>query len=324
MSSLYLKLLPLLAATVACVVYYLNGSALLHGALQHPMTRPIIAVTGSNGSVGKRVVLRALAHGYHVVGIDVSPVATADDQDLGEHFSFIQADLTDYNATLSAFAGAEAIIHLAAVPQPRDYKTNTHNTNVVSSYNVLRAAAELGIKRVAQASTVNVVTLVFSQKPVLQYLPIDEEHLTEPDEPYGLSKVIAELQAKSIVRRYPDMRVASIRLHWSVPNRTYANEQADTYNAPYDLWGYVQEDSGAEAFMLAVTRPTDKWPSAAEAFFIVAPDTMATHETAELIQQHYPDVPIKDGQKITGRQSLFNCAKAQELLGWVHDPNLLG
>lgn len=61
---------------------------------------PKIAVTGSNGSVGKRTVLRALKHGYHVVGIDHSPLATADDQQLGENFSFLQVDLRDYNETL--------------------------------------------------------------------------------------------------------------------------------------------------------------------------------------------------------------------------------
>lgn len=61
------------------------------------------------------------------------------------------------------------------------------------SWNVLRAAAELGIKRVAQASSVNVVRLVWSREPLLYYLPLDEEHPREPDEPYGLSKLYVSL-----------------------------------------------------------------------------------------------------------------------------------
>ena len=48
---------------------------------------------------------------------------------------------------------------------------------------------QLGITRIAQASSVNVVTLVWSQKPKLYYVPLDEEHPCEPDEPYGLSKL---------------------------------------------------------------------------------------------------------------------------------------
>lgn len=62
-----------------------------------------IAVTGSNGRVGKRVVLDALAHGYHVLGVDHSALATADHRDLGANFTFLQADLRDYNETLKAF-----------------------------------------------------------------------------------------------------------------------------------------------------------------------------------------------------------------------------
>ncbi|KAJ7227051.1 hypothetical protein GGX14DRAFT_347518 [Mycena pura] len=282
---------------------------------------PRIAVTGSNGSVGKRVVLRALKHGYHVVGIDYSPLTTADARELGSNFTFLPVDLKDYNETLKAFVGCEAIIHLAAIPQPRDYKVLTHNSNVVISWNVLRAAAELGINRFAQASSVNVVTLVYSQGPRFEYFPLDEDHPTEPDEPYGLSKVICELQAKSIVRRYSDMRVASLRLHWSVPNRAYA-QKTDTQRAKNDLWGYVQEDSAAEAFILAITEPTDRWPSAAEAFLIVAPETTVDVDTIEIMREYWPNVPLKSGKSISGREGFFDCSKAKELLGWVHNSSL--
>ncbi|KAJ7127120.1 NAD(P)-binding protein [Mycena epipterygia] len=285
---------------------------------------PKVAITGSNGSVGKRAVLRALEHGYQVVGIDHSPLATADDRELGKNFSFLQVDLRDYNATLKAFAlpGCEAIIHLAAFPNPKDYKVVVHNSNVVISWNVFRAAAELGINRIAQASSVNVITMVYSQGPRFEFFPIDESHPCLPDEPYGLSKVISELQADSIVRRYSDMRIASLRLHWSVPNRAFAQKKLDIARAKNDLWGYVQEDSAAEAFILAITQPTDKWPSAAEAFFIVAPETTFDGDTSELLQEYWPHVPIRDGKNMGGRTGFFDCSKATELLGWVHGPNL--
>ncbi|KAF7375041.1 NAD-binding protein [Mycena sanguinolenta] len=294
-----------------------------------------VAITGSNGRVGKRVVLGALARGYHVVGIDHSALATADDRDLGANFTFLQTDLRDYDETLKAFEGCEAIIHLAAYPDPRDYKVVVHNrysvvdgelkfnqgihSNVVISWNILRAAAELGINRIAQASSVNAINLVYSQQPKFEFFPIDETHPTLPDEPYGLSKVIMELQADTIVRRFKDMRVASLRLHWSVPSRAFATQKANATLVKNDLWGYVQEDSAAEAFLLAITQPTDKWPSASEAFFITAPDTMHYKETSELIKEHWPDVPLKDGKKLDGNIGLFDCSKAKELLGWVHN-----
>jgi len=281
-----------------------------------------IAVTGSSGSVGKRVVLQALARGYHVRGVDYSALATADDRDLGSNFTFLQADLRDYNETLKALEGCDAVIHLAGYPKPGDYKVVVHNSNVVISWNVLRAAAELGINRIAQASSVNAITLVYSQGPKFDFFPIDETHPTLPDEPYGLSKVIMELQADSIVRRFKDMRVASLRLHWSVPSRAFAAQKLDLERAKNDLWGYVQEDSAAEAFLLAITRPTDKWPSASEAFFIAAPETTYDGETSELMEKYWPNVPLKEGKSMSGNAGFFDCSKAEELLGWVHNPNL--
>ncbi|KAJ6513422.1 hypothetical protein C8R45DRAFT_963622 [Mycena sanguinolenta] len=278
-----------------------------------------IAITGSNGRVGRRVVLGALARGYHVVGIDHSALATADDRDLGTSFTFLQTDLRDYDETLKALEGCEAVIHLAAYPNPGDYKVVVHNSNVVISWNILRAAAELGINRIAQASSVNAINLVYSQQPKFEFFPIDETHPTLPDEPYGLSKVILELQADTIVRRFKDMRVASLRLHWSVPSRAFAAQKTNVTLAKNDLWGYVQEDSGAEAFLLAITQPTDKWPSASEAFFITAPNTMHDGETNELIKEHWPNVPLKDGRALNGNAGLFDCNKAKELLGWVHN-----
>ncbi|KAF7330441.1 NAD-binding protein [Mycena venus] len=277
-----------------------------------------MCVTGSNGSVGKRVVLRALALGYHVVGVDYSALATADDFDPGSNssFSFLQADLRDYNETLKAgtfrtYAQVAAVIHLAAYRQPGDYKVLVHNSNVVISWNVLRAAAELGINRIAQASSVNAITLVYSQEPKFEIFPIDETHPTLPDEPYGLSKVIMELQAAlSAVTK--DMRVASLRLHWSVPSRAFAAQNLDHERAKNDLWGYIQEDSGAEAF------PT----RTSEAFFIAAPETTYDGETSELIEKYWPNVPLKEGKTMNGNAGFFDCTKAKELLGWAHNPNL--
>ncbi|KAK1218848.1 hypothetical protein PQX77_018464 [Marasmius sp. AFHP31] len=300
-----------------------------------------IAVTGSNGSVGKRVVALALKRGHTVVGIDIGPTpALADDcQEFQTKFKYTQVDITDYNDTLKALESVEAVVHLAGLsprnlhrafdhlscpvghPNPKDYVVMAHNNNVVASYNVLRAAAEHKIKRVAQASSVNVITLVYSRNPHFDYFPIDENHPCLPDEPYGLSKFICEAQADSIVRRYPEMRIASIRLHWSIPKREDARV-LELEKAKNDLWGYVHEDSGADAFLLSVTNENGKW-SGHERFFIVAPEIAHDIDSGELKEMYWDDVPVKEGVEIRGRRGFFDCSKAERLLGWVHtDPNL--
>ncbi|KAF4613790.1 hypothetical protein D9613_007721 [Agrocybe pediades] len=278
-----------------------------------------ITVTGCNGRVGRRVVKLALERGNIVTGIDViqPPFATAEEPWFDSPaFTFKQADLQDFESVLDVLAGSDAVINLAACPDPGDYKVKSHNDNVVISWNILRSCAELGIKRVAQASSVNVITLVYSTAQRLHYFPIDESHPCEPDDPYGLSKVICEMQADTIVRRYTDMTIASLRLHWTIPDRSMALGDGDSSQRLKDLWGYVQRDSAAHAFLLSI-EDNGKW-NGHERYFITAPHTAADEDTAILIQRYFPDVPIKEGKEIQGKQSLFDCSKAAALLDWHH------
>lgn len=128
---------------------------------------------------------------------------------------------------------------------------------------------------------------------------------------------ICELQADTIVRRYPSTRIASLRFHWSVPSLSYAySAEKGKQSGKKDLWGYVQEDSAAEACLLALA-DSDKW-SGHEAFFIVAPRTRCKEESESLIQRDWKNIPIKQGGDMRGSKGFFNCAKAEKLLGWVH------
>ncbi|KAL1707933.1 hypothetical protein EV121DRAFT_277551 [Schizophyllum commune] len=275
-----------------------------------------IAVTGCNGSVGRRVALLALKRGHQVVGIDLATNA-ADGFPQDDRFEYRSADLRDFHVVLRVLEGCEAITSLAGVPNPTDYKVQAHNTNVVISWNILRAAAELGINHIAQASSVNVITMVYSQKPDFRYFPIDEEHPCLPDEPYGLSKVIAELQGDTIVRRFRDMRVASLRFSWSVRDKPGAHWEPFS-RAATDLWGWVHEDAVADAFLLAID-PTNKRWTGHEAFFISAPIiSYEDLDSKDLRLEYWPNVPIKEGRDVSGQTGFFDCSKANRLLGWVH------
>jgi nucleoside-diphosphate-sugar epimerase len=94
----------------------------------------LIAITGSNGNVGKRVVLHALRAGHTVRGIDHVPPGDADADDANArfvrehaHFAFVAADLRDYAAARDALRGADAVAQLAAFPNPGDGVSQTHN-----------------------------------------------------------------------------------------------------------------------------------------------------------------------------------------------------
>lgn len=104
------------------------------------------------------------------------------------------------------------------------------------------------------------------------------------------------------------MRIASLRFHLSVPDKSVAQEPGEREK---DLWGYVQEDSVADAFLLAI-EDTEKW-SGHERFFIVSSQTAYEEDTMDLIKRYWPGVPIKKGKTIVGNQGLFDCSKAAEL-----------
>jgi nucleoside-diphosphate-sugar epimerase len=130
---------------------------------------------------------------------------------------------------------------------------------------------------------------------------------------------IAELQADALVRRHPTLRIASLRLHWSLPETLQALS-ADPTRRARDLWGWVQEDVGADAFLRALTAPEGAWVGH-ERFFIVAPQTAGMQVASEALRaKFYPDVPVRDGFDMSGHQSFFDCGKAERVLGWVHPP----
>ncbi len=110
------------------------------------------------------------------------------------------------------------------------------------------------------------------------------------------------------------MRIASIRLSWSLPDPSHA-KGSDPERRKNDLWGYIQEDSAADAFLRAVCSEGAKW-SGHEAFFIAAPEPADDRDAEMLWKEYWRMVPIKEGKTLS--KGFFDCSKAERLLGWVH------
>jgi UDP-glucose 4-epimerase len=272
-----------------------------------------IAVTGASGRIGRAVVELALSEGHDVVSIDrVLPAPDAAQPNVAS----IQADITNYSDFERALHDCDALIHLAAIPSPRrhpDYEV--HNNNVVGSYNALSAAAQLGIKRVFQASSVNAIGGAFSRWPRYDYFPLDERHPSYNEDPYSLSKWICEQQADSFARRYEAMTIASLRFHAIVHDRATAAQRSSQPGETFakSLWGYTRLDAAARACLISLTAAFQGH----EPFLIIAPDTFMETPSLDLKQQFFPDVPVHGD--LSGTSGFFNCEKAAHLLGWKHD-----
>ena len=87
--------------------------------------------------------------------------------------------------------GADAVFHLAAIPSvPRSINdpVPSHEVNIDGTFNVLRAAAEGGVRRVVYAAS----SSAYGDTPVL---PKTEAMTPQPKSPYAAQKLMGEYYA---------------------------------------------------------------------------------------------------------------------------------
>jgi nucleoside-diphosphate-sugar epimerase len=152
-----------------------------------------ILVTGGLGMVGRPLVQRLLRQGHTVRVLDRIPEAEADRTALGEaEYAF--CDINDFSALRQEVHGIQAIIHLAAIPDPASGPGHdVFRINCAGSFNVYEAAAQEGIRRVVSASSINALGFNYGIKSFpIRYLPVDEDHPTFTTDPYSFSKQILE------------------------------------------------------------------------------------------------------------------------------------
>ncbi|TNC51657.1 NAD(P)-dependent oxidoreductase [Rubellimicrobium rubrum] len=270
-----------------------------------------VAITGGWGRVGRAIVPAALAQGWEVVVIDREPAP----QDAPEVAQAMVLEMADRDGLLAAFRGCDALIHMAAIPSPRGrHPHDVHNLNVTGSYNALDAATAAGIRRIVQGSSVNAIGLAYSVHHRFECFPIDETHPFRGDDPYALSKWICELQGQALAQRVPGLQVASLRMHWVVPDRATAVRRftLEAADGRRELWAYTLDTEAARACVLALETEF----GGHEVFQVVAPDTTLEVPTAEAVARFYPEVPLS--RPLEGCESLFDSSKAGRLLGWHH------
>lgn len=241
-----------------------------------------IAITGGSGRLG-RYVLRVLAGRAAVTVVDTA----APPPETGA--AHLAADVLDPQALAAAFAGHDAVIHLAAIPNPffeqteRIMRVNAHGT-----WCALAAAAEAKVRRFVLASSDSATGLVFKtvDRPP-DYLPIDEDHPLRPTEAYGLSKQIAETIAASFARS-AGLEVAILRPVYVVFPELRGDIAARGRDPQTrNLWSYVMPEDAASAFALALAKPA----IGLETYFIAAPNTLSPIPTLDLLRQRYGVLP---------------------------------
>jgi UDP-glucose 4-epimerase len=128
-----------------------------------------LVVTGCAGFIGSNLVDRLLADGHQVIGIDNFSTGQRrfiDGALTHSNFRLVEIDLLDIDALKQAFAGGEAVFHLAANADVRFGTSHPRldlEQNTIATYNVLEAMRANGIKKIAFSSTGS----VYGESPVV-------------------------------------------------------------------------------------------------------------------------------------------------------------
>ncbi len=150
-----------------------------------------IMVTGGAGFIGSHLVDQLVKSGHSVRVID--NLFRGKEENIGAHLKnksieFFKSDIRDYEQIKDVFKNCEVVYHLAAQSNVMGAVENidySFYSNVVGTFNVLKASQAAGAKRV-------IFTSSREAYGEAQYLPVDERHPLDSKNTYGASKVAGE------------------------------------------------------------------------------------------------------------------------------------
>ena len=280
--------------------------------------------TGGSGKAGRHATAYLRDQGHSVTNLDwvasdVPGIKTLkiDLTDAGQVFNACQA-YADFDE-LEPGTGVpryDAIVHFAAIPAilfPPD--NETFRINTLSTYNIFDAATKLGIPKVIFASSETTYGVCFAdglKQP--EYLPVDEEHPTIPQDSYAMSKVVNEVTARSFQAR-SGIDIYGLRINNVVEPHEYAENFPAFMKNPAlrrrNIFAYI--DARDLGQMVDCCLQTDGLGY--EVFNVSNDDLSVGLSNPEVIEQFYQGVPIK--AQMGEWETFYSNKKARRLVGFA-------
>jgi UDP-glucose 4-epimerase len=274
-----------------------------------------VVITGAHGKVGRAATQALLDAGHDVLAVDLTRPGFERKPEGSARYQM--ADLTDAGEAFAVVRGAEAVVHVAAIPEPTGNPPHVvFQTNLMATFNVLEAAVRFGVKRFVNISSETVPGFFFPERPFLpEYAPVDELHSVHPQDPYALSKTFGEQLMNAAVER-SDIRAISIRPSWVQNESNYEQnlgpQVRDASVLSPNLWSYIDAYDLADAIVLA----TESDLPGHEVFYIASPDNVGGRDFGEILRAYYGDkIELRETDRVDA--SGISSAKAQRMLGWV-------
>ena len=206
-----------------------------------------VLVTGADGFIGSRLVEMLVSKGYKVRALSqynsFNNWGWLEDTPCKDKIEIFTGDIRDPHYCKYITKDIDIIFHLAAliaIPYSYVAPDSYVDTNIKGTLNICQAAKENGNIRVIHTSTSEVYGTA-------QYVPIDENHPTQPQSPYSATKIAADAMAMSFYNAF-NLPVTIAR-----PFNTYGPRQSARAVIPTII---TQISNGIKEIKLGDVTPT--------------------------------------------------------------------
>jgi nucleoside-diphosphate-sugar epimerase len=281
-----------------------------------------VIFTGGSGKAGRHVVQYLVDQGYRVLNLDTKPLDNpavrtliTDITDSGQVFNALSSytGLHEFDPDLAP-EPIDAVVHFAAIPRIMIVPDNeVYRINVMGTYNVIEAAAKLGIRKVIIASSETTYGLVFNHTPRdPEYFPLDETYPVDPRDSYALSKICNEKTAQAFAGR-TGMDIYAIRIGNVIEPHEY--EGFPGFFAKPDFrkriaWSYIDARDLGQIVDLGIRKDGLGF----QIFNAANNDTSSDLPTAELLRRYFPSVPVNG--ELGEYETLLSNRKTRDVLGF--------
>jgi UDP-glucose 4-epimerase len=152
---------------------------------------------GGAGFIGSNLVDALVERGDDVLVVD--DLSTGHRKHVNPGAQLLELDIrTDSKGLTSALRKREFVFHTAAlarVPRSVEDPVGTHEANVTGTLRVLKGAADAGVRRVVYSSS----SSVYGDQATL---PLVEEMVPNPLNPYACQKLMGEIYARNFHQVY--------------------------------------------------------------------------------------------------------------------------
>ena len=156
-----------------------------------------ILITGGAGFIGSATVRNLRGYGYDITVYD--NLSKGYKEAVPPEIEFVQGDLSDKKKLITVLKkGFDCVVHFASYIEAGEsvYKPSKYyQNNVINTLSLLQAMVEANVKKIVFSSSAGVYGNPLS-------VPISEDALLAPVNPYGETKMIMEQMIKEFSKKY--------------------------------------------------------------------------------------------------------------------------